>query len=279
MSNFALAIRDVAEQTGLAEATLRAWEQRYGFPSPERLPSGHRRYDAADVATLRRAAALRGSGMSAPAAIARAQEGGDDAPASVFATIRRLRPDLPVQRLPKRALVRLSHAIEDECTYGARNVALIGAFQHERHYRASQRRWRELSDAAPGALVFADFARVRRPRRGPVEIPLGASDPLLREWVLVCDAGERTGCLVAWEPPGQRRRADAGRRFDAIWTTDRDVVRAAGRVCCGLAAGSAASEAAAVAARLDEPVASDGGELARAEAVTQRMIAYLAAGA
>ena len=44
-----LRIRDVVERTGVGEATLRAWEQRYGFPEPERLPSGHRRYRESDV--------------------------------------------------------------------------------------------------------------------------------------------------------------------------------------------------------------------------------------
>ena len=43
MSSPALRMRDVVEQTGIGEATLRAWEQRYGFPEPHRLPSGHRR--------------------------------------------------------------------------------------------------------------------------------------------------------------------------------------------------------------------------------------------
>lgn len=43
----------VTRATGLGPHTLRAWERRYGFPRPERLPSGHRRYRQEDVATLR----------------------------------------------------------------------------------------------------------------------------------------------------------------------------------------------------------------------------------
>ncbi len=39
-----LAIKDVAEQTGIAAGTIRMWEQRYGFPAPQRTPSGYRRY-------------------------------------------------------------------------------------------------------------------------------------------------------------------------------------------------------------------------------------------
>ena len=72
MSNISLRMRDVVEQTGIGEATLRAWEQRYGFPAPHRLPSGHRRYAAADVERLRDAARLRDSGVPTATAIARA---------------------------------------------------------------------------------------------------------------------------------------------------------------------------------------------------------------
>ena len=39
-----LTIREMAARTGVPQGTLRMWETRYGFPVPERLPSGHRRY-------------------------------------------------------------------------------------------------------------------------------------------------------------------------------------------------------------------------------------------
>src|ERR1700759_1467530 len=35
----ALSIGDVVAATGVGEATLRAWERRFGFPSPRREPS------------------------------------------------------------------------------------------------------------------------------------------------------------------------------------------------------------------------------------------------
>jgi methanogenic corrinoid protein MtbC1 len=43
----------VSRATGIGQHTLRAWERRFGFPKPERLPSGHRRYTADQVARLR----------------------------------------------------------------------------------------------------------------------------------------------------------------------------------------------------------------------------------
>jgi DNA-binding transcriptional MerR regulator/methylmalonyl-CoA mutase cobalamin-binding subunit len=42
----------VSRRTGIGEHTLRAWERRFGFPSPRRLESGHRRYTADQVQQL-----------------------------------------------------------------------------------------------------------------------------------------------------------------------------------------------------------------------------------
>jgi DNA-binding transcriptional MerR regulator len=42
----------VTRRTGIGEHTLRAWERRFGFPSPMRLASGHRRYTAEQVQQL-----------------------------------------------------------------------------------------------------------------------------------------------------------------------------------------------------------------------------------
>lgn len=42
----------VTRRTGIGEHTLRAWERRFGFPTPHRLESGHRRYSATQVRQL-----------------------------------------------------------------------------------------------------------------------------------------------------------------------------------------------------------------------------------
>ena len=121
--------------------------------------------------------------------------------------------------------------------------------------------------------MFADFRSVRRPRDGPVEIPIGARDPLAREWSVVCDSSDRAACMVGWEPPGQEGVPDADRQFETIWTADRETARSAARICCGLAP----EHSGAIVERLAEPVVRSGDELRRAEALTARMIAYLAA--
>lgn len=42
----------VTRRTGIGEHTLRAWERRFGFPTPVRLASGHRRYSGEQVQHL-----------------------------------------------------------------------------------------------------------------------------------------------------------------------------------------------------------------------------------
>jgi MerR family transcriptional regulator, light-induced transcriptional regulator len=51
-----LSIGALSRATGIAVETLRTWESRYGFPVPERKPSGHRVYPLSAVPRLRRVA-------------------------------------------------------------------------------------------------------------------------------------------------------------------------------------------------------------------------------
>src|SRR3954447_14945901 len=160
-----LAIREVAEQTGLAAGTIRMWEQRYGFPTPERTPTGYRLYSTKDVDTLRRGVALRKGGLSVPAALERARSisaGPTDRP-SIFGAVPH---GGRVRRLRKRTLVALSRAIEDETLASAAGPIVLGAFQRERHYRGVEHRYRRLAKAADLTAVFADFGEDHEPRSG-----------------------------------------------------------------------------------------------------------------
>ena len=64
-------IRAVAELTGVSTATLRAWERRYGVPTPSRTASAYRLYGDDDVALVTQMRDLVESGV-APAEAARA---------------------------------------------------------------------------------------------------------------------------------------------------------------------------------------------------------------
>ncbi|MGM0595085.1 MAG: MerR family transcriptional regulator [Pseudomonadota bacterium] len=66
-----LPIGRVADLTGIAPVTLRAWERRYGLPTPRRTASGHRLYSMDEVALLRRVLGLMESGYSISRAVER----------------------------------------------------------------------------------------------------------------------------------------------------------------------------------------------------------------
>ena len=74
-------IQAAAELSGVAAATLRAWERRYGVPVPRRTASAYRLYTADDVAQVRRMRVLVEEGIS-PAEAARVVLG---SPAAVSA--------------------------------------------------------------------------------------------------------------------------------------------------------------------------------------------------
>lgn len=58
-------IQTVSEMTGIPSPTLRAWERRYGVPTPGRTGKGYRLYSPRDVEMLSRMRDLCDSGMSA----------------------------------------------------------------------------------------------------------------------------------------------------------------------------------------------------------------------
>lgn len=66
-----LTVAAVARRLGVAPATLRSWERRYGLGPSERTPGAHRRYTAHDLAVLDRMHKLTLEGV-APADAARA---------------------------------------------------------------------------------------------------------------------------------------------------------------------------------------------------------------
>ena len=264
-----LTIGAVAARTGLSVPVLRSWEQRHGFPRPARLHGGHRRYDDDDVARILRVVEERRAGRSLEAAISLAQRSPELAPplggtdGTVYAGLRRRRPDLEVRVLGRRTMLALSHAIEDECLAQADRPTVTGAFQRVEAYERALPRWRALAAQGASTLVFADFARSRS-QRGVQQVAIPADAPLAREWSVVCDSPGSAGALAGWE------RADG--RFEALWSVEPDVVRLATQLGRQLAAEHAPRLALPpVPTGPIDPVAS----LRRATAITNRAIAYL----
>jgi len=270
-----LSIGEVVKATGVGEATLRAWERRFGFPQPHRQPSGHRRYDRDEVERILRAVEERERGIALPVAIERARAAPAGVP-SVFARLRERRPDLQPMTVRKRHLVHLSHAIEDESAARAERSLLIGSFQRERFYRQSEPRWRELARGSGQAFVFADFERLRRPRGRPAEIPVDRSHPVSREWGLICAAPEHGACMVGWEPPARRPARDPEREFEVLLSVEPTVVREAAEAAAAIAAPLAPEIAEAARRRLEGlPAPRAESQLRLAGGATARLLSVL----
>jgi len=230
-----LSIGELARRTGVPAATLRSWEDRYGFPHPQRQAGGHRRYDEADIALIEQVLRRRESGTSLQAAIGQATAQAAGGEVSVFAGLRRRHPGLVPQELRKPTLLALTRAIEDECCARAERTALFAGFQQERHYRDAQDRWQELIRTARVVVVFADFGESSGPGDAPLTVRLPPDSPLRREWFLVCAAPDYPAFVSAWEYPGQQSVPEDSRRFEVIWSVDPPVVRDAAVVCSQLA--------------------------------------------
>jgi DICT domain-containing protein len=231
-----LAIKDVAARTGIAAGTIRMWEQRYGFPEPERTSAGYRVYSEGDVEALRRVLAYRERGLSVPAAVDRARSSNlaTDRP-SLYGVLAAGESPPAARVLTKRTLIAVSRAIEDETISRAAAPVVIAAFQSERNYRAVEHRYRAMARTADAVLVFADFPGLGGGGDAPVEVPLARGDGLGNEWAVVVDAPGYGACLLGWEQPEAEPVPDLERRFEAIWTLDARVVRRAAQVAATLA--------------------------------------------
>ncbi|MFZ0044143.1 MAG: DICT sensory domain-containing protein [Solirubrobacteraceae bacterium] len=265
-----LTIAELAKLTGIEQATLRAWEARHGLPAPHRLVNGHRRYRAGDAELIRTAAEHRRQGLSVAAALRSAREGlaTRERPDSIFAALTRAREHLVPQPVGHSALTAISRALEDECRAQASSGLLLGCFQREAFYRASERRWRSLAADMELTIVLADFSRRRVRERAPCEIPLKRASPMISEWVLIAPSG----CVLARERPGAAptRRE---RTFDALWSPEPDVVHAAARIFITMLGSGALSERALALLGPAPPPSS--AALRRTAALTNRIIGYV----
>ncbi len=280
-----LSIGDLADQTGVSPATLRMWEQRHGFPVPQRLESGHRRYLDRDVDAVRRVLESRDAGTRLDAAIERAvkaqQAEAEPRTPSVWAELRRRHPHLAAHRLTKSTLLALSWAIEDEFAARADHAHLFGLFQRQVNFDRAEKRWNELARVAAATFVFADFdgtdvapptdASIRR----PVRVPLAPDAPMRREWAVVVDSVDLPIALTAWELPGQEDVPNRDRVFESAWTVEPRAVRDAARVCAQVAADAGIAEAPSALYRLADEPGPGMADLRSVTTLFNRVVAYV----
>lgn len=271
-----LSIGEVADRTGIPVPTLRAWERRFSFPTPQRQPSGHRRYTEADCAGLLQVLAERQAGHSLASAIERARATGAWVQDSVTAGLR-THPGMPAPSLVSRRTMRaLSHAVEDAASAAAGRPVLAAAFQSEEAYRRSQHRWDDLAAGAEVAAVLATFGRRRQPGRGAAELCLPPGSPLRHEWVVAAHGPAFTACLAGWERPTPLGTPDRERLFEAVWTVDPVVARTT--ISALLAADPDADPSLGDRARaaLERPLRPWVGQPTAVVALANRMVAYAA---
>jgi DNA-binding transcriptional MerR regulator len=269
-----MTIGQVAELTGLSEPTLRAWERRFGFPTPIRGAGGQRRYSEAQVEQLRQIVRDREGGLSLEAAVGRATQD-PTAAHTVFAALSE-RPETSAITIRKPQLTRLVQSVEDEVMATGARPLIIGSFQKERFYRQVERRWAELARTAVLTVARADFAELRT-AHGVLEVPLGPAEPAAREWSLVCDGPGAAFALAAWELVGHGARSDAERSFELLWSAEAVSARRAARVAVDLAAEHAPDLPALAAPHLQGDPTREGPDFRRLAHLGNRVLAYISA--
>ncbi len=99
-----LSIGALARATSIRVETLRTWERRYGYPIPERKPSGHRVYPVASVSRLRRIVQALASGHR-PSEVVSASE-------SALRALLKTVPDRPLPELVSSEGVQLADQLD-----------------------------------------------------------------------------------------------------------------------------------------------------------------------
>ena len=253
MSNGAVegfSIGVLAARTGLTPGVLRTWDTRFGFPAGSRSATGHRRFTDDDVALVRQVLEARASGLPLQAAIDAVRRASRRSPESVHAVLARDFPQLPVQRLGRRALIALSHAVEDEALARAERPLVLGTFQEGHRYAGSAHRWDELARTASWSAVVADFDDdlPADPSARPARCQLPDGSALRREWTVVSVSAARAAVLSAWEVPGAPGAAPV---YESVISTHRPAALAAARVLVGVATSAGAMPPASVVQLLD----------------------------
>lgn len=139
-------------------------------------------------------------------------------------------PHLRAQMYFKSSLTALSHAIEDQVLARIEQPLVIACFQRERFYRQESNRYLRIAERTPSVFVLAAPETDFRNDSGTYEsIAFDPTDGLSKEWHLVVISPESTVCLICREhfqsasAQGLLLPMDQSRRFEGVWTFDREV--------------------------------------------------------
>jgi DICT domain-containing protein/signal transduction histidine kinase len=207
---------------------------------------------------------------------------------SVLSELLRQMPQLRSHLYFKSSLTALSHAMEDRVLAGTDRPLLIASFQQEKFYRQEAHRYRRLGEISDQVYVLAapdsEFSDLVREYE---LVPFESTDALASEWHLIAIGPQSAACLICREkitPPSDLPvlpEIDPSRRFEGIWTFDRQVTIAAAHILLDRIQGYRPELAAKILqAKQDYLVAVPTiphDNSASADAFVQRLVTYLQA--
>ncbi len=178
--------------------------------------------------------------------------------------------------------------MEDRVLAGTDRPLLIASFQQEKFYRQEAHRYRRLGEISDQVYVVAapdtKFSEL-------VEeyelVPFEPDDALGSEWHLIAIGAQSAACLVCREKVGTQSEVsvlpeiDPSRRFEGIWTFDRQVTIAAAHILLDRIQGYRPELAAKIAQAKQEYLVAvpsiPNDHSASADAFVQRLVTYLQA--
>ncbi|PSB16119.1 histidine kinase [Phormidesmis priestleyi ULC007] len=150
---------------------------------------------------------------------------------SVLEELLKAFPQVRPQIYFKSSLTALSHAMEDQVLAGVDRPLVIASFQRERFYRQEAHRYLRIAERTDQVYVLAAPETDFVDRQDYETIAFQPADALSQEWHLVVLGAHYASCLICRErqqpdPPAniQDLHIDQSRRFEGIWTFDRQTV-------------------------------------------------------
>ncbi len=132
----------------------------------------------------------------------------------------------------KGSLTALSHAMEDQVLAGTEQPLVIASFQRERFYRQEAHRYRRIAQKSPQVYVLAAPETDFKHGWDLYEtVAFEPTDSLAQEWHLIVLGNTYCSCLICQErtvPVAGNHTGSAmdnSRRFEGIWTFDRQVTQ------------------------------------------------------
>ncbi len=103
-------------------------------------------------------------------------------------------------------------------------------------------------------------------------MPIAAAEPLLSEWVVICDSPAFSACVAAVELPDATQRP-----FEVLWSTEPAIVRDAARTAASIASAQRPELEQLLRQRLQAPAPTGYDSVRATTALTNRIVAYVAA--